>query len=329
MMDRRRFLLTSVIGAVSAPIGAAGQPLDKVRRIGHLGGASSAAIAPWLETLRRALAELGWRVGQNIIIENRSVEGRFERLPAAAAELVRLPVDLIIAGTTPAAEAARQATTTIPIVTTVVSDPVGSGLIASLARPGGNVTGLTLLVGPEIVGKYLELLKAAVPALSRLALLWNPAQTAHVPLIRQAETAARSIGCQLRLVPARSPAEFDGAFIAMGQERADALLVLADPMFFQQRTRLANLAEKNRLPAMYGLREHVEAGGLMTYAASIHDLYRRAALYIDKIFKGAKPSDLPVEQPSKFELVINLKTAKALGLTIPPSLLARADQVIE
>ena len=175
MMDRRRFLLTSVIGAVSAPIGAAGQPLDKVRRIGHLGGASSAAIAPWLETLRRALAELGWRVGQNIIIENRSVEGRFERLPAAAAELVRLPVDLIIAGTTPAAEAARQATTTIPIVTTVVSDPVGSGLIASLARPGGNVTGLTLLVGPEIVGKYLELLKAAVPALSRLALLWNPA----------------------------------------------------------------------------------------------------------------------------------------------------------
>ena len=331
-MERRRVLLTALRGAfaaLAAPLGAAGQPRDKVWRIGHLGGASSAAIAPWLETLRRALEELGWREGQNITIENRSVEGRFERLPEAAAELVRLPVDLIIAGTTPAAQAARQATTTIPIVTTVVSDPVGSGLVASLARPGGNVTGLTLLAGVEIVGKYLELLKAAVPVLSRLAVLWNPAQTAHPPLIRQAEAAARSIGCQLRLVAARSPAELDGAFVTMGQERADALLVLADPMFFQQRARLANLAEKNRLPAMYGLREHVEAGGLMTYAASIHDLYRRAALYVDKIFKGARPADLPVEQPTKFELVINLKTAKALGLTIPPSLLARADQLIE
>jgi putative tryptophan/tyrosine transport system substrate-binding protein len=328
-VDRRRFLLTSLAGALAGPRAAAGQPIDKIRRIGHLGGASPAAIAPWLETLRRALTELGWREGQNITIENRSVEGRFERLPNAAAELVRLPVDLIIAGTTPAAQAARQATTTIPIVTTVVSDPVGSGLAASLARPGGNVTGLTLLAGPEIVGKYLELLKAAVPALSRLAVLWNPAQTAHPPLIRQAETAARAIGCQLRLVTARSPAEFDGAFVTMAQEQADALLVLADPMFFQQRAILANLAAKNRLPAMYGLREHVEAGGLMTYAASIHDLYRRAALYVDKIFKGAKPADLPIEQPSTFELVINLKTAKALGLTIPPSLLARADQVIE
>jgi putative ABC transport system substrate-binding protein len=328
MIDRRRFLLTSLAG-LAAPLGAAGQPIDKVKRIGHLGGASPAAIAPWLETFRRALEELGWRDGQNIAMENRSVEGRFERLPEAAAELVRLPVDVIVAGTTPAAQAARQATTTIPIVMTVVSDPVGSGLVASLARPGGNVTGLTLLAGPEIVGKYLELLKAAVPALSRLAVLWNPAQTAHPPLIRQAETAARSIGCQLRLVAARSPAEFDGVFVTMGQERADALLVLADPMFFQQRARLADLAEKNRLPAMYGLREHVEAGGLMTYAASIRDLYRRAALYVDKILKGAKPADLPIEQPTKFELVINLKTAKALGLTIPPSLLARADQVIE
>ena len=328
-MNRRRFLLTSLAGALAAPLGAAGQPMDKVRRIGHLGGASPAAIAPWLETLRRALEELGWREGRNLAIENRSVEGRFERLPEAVDELVRLPVDLIIAGTTPAAQAARQATTTIPIVMTVVSDPVGSGLVSSLARPGGNVTGLTLLAGPEIVGKYLELLKAAVPALSRLAVLWNPAQTAHPPLIRQAETAARSIGCQLRLVAARSPAEFDGVFVTMGQERADALLVLADPMFFQQRARLADLAEKNRLPAMYGLREHVEAGGLMTYAASIRDLYRRAALYVDKILKGAKPADLPIEQPTKFELVINLKTAKALGLTIPPSLLARADQVIE
>jgi putative ABC transport system substrate-binding protein len=328
-MDRRRFLLTSLAGALAAPPGASGQPIDRVRRIGHLGGASSAAIAPWLETLRHALEELGWRDGQNITIESRSVEGRFDRLPDAAAELVRLPVDVIIAGTTPAAQAARQVTTTIPIVTTVVSDPVASGLVASLGRPGGNVTGLTLLAGPEIVGKYLELLKAAVPALSRLAILWNPSQTSHPPLIRQAETGARSIGCQLRLVAAQSVAEFDGAFLTMRQERADALLVLADPVFFLQRALLANLAEKNRLPAMYGLREHVDAGGLMAYAASIHDLYRRAALYIDKIFKGAKPADLPVEQPTKFELVINLKTAKALRLTIPPSLLARADQVIE
>ena len=224
---------------------------------------------------------------------------------------------------------ARQATKTIPIVTTVVSDPVGSGLAASLARPGGNVTGLSLHAGPEIVGKSLEFLKAAVPALSRLAVLWNPGQTAHPPLISQVETAARTIGAQIRLVTARTPAELDGAFVTMSQERSDALLVLPDPMFFQQRTSLSKFAERNRLPAIYGLREHAEAGGLMTYAASIHDLYRRAALYVDKIFKGAKPGDLPIEQPTVFELIINLKAAKTLGLTSPPSLLARADHVIE
>jgi putative tryptophan/tyrosine transport system substrate-binding protein len=329
MMTHRRTFVLASLAFLATRRPAVGQPIHRIRRIGHLGGASAAAIAPWLDTLRRALNELGWHEGQNISIESRSVEGRFERLPNAAAELVRLPVDLIIAGTTPAAQAARQATTMIPIVTTVVSDPVGSGLAASLARPGGNVTGLTLLAGPEIVGKYVELLKAAVPALSRLAVLWNPAQTAHPVLITQAETAARAIGSRLQLVSARSPEDLDAAFATMARQRADALLVLADPLFFQLRAYLASLAEKNRLPAMYGLSEHVEAGGLMAYAASIHDLYRRAALYVDKIFKGAKPADLPIEQPTKFELVINLKTARAIGLTIPPTLLQRADQVIE
>jgi putative ABC transport system substrate-binding protein len=328
-MDRRRFVLTSLAGVFALPITAAAQQTDQMRRIGHLGGASAAAIAPWLQALRSALGELGWRDGQNITIESRFAEGKFERLPELAAELVRIPVDVIIAGTTLAAQAARQATSTIPIVTTVVGDPIGSGLVGSLAHPGGNVTGLTLFAGPGIVGKYFEFLKEAMPGLSRMAVLWNPTQVVHPPLVREAGTVARPLRYDLRLVEAKSPTDFDAAFATMNRERVEALVVLADPMFFQQRARLAALAERNRLPAIYGLRDHVDAGGLMAYGANIHHLYRRAAVYVDRIFKGARPADLPVEQPTMFDLVINLKTAKALGLTIPPSLLLRAERVIE
>ena len=328
-MDRRRFLLTSLAGALAEPRTAGAQSKGKIRRIGHLGGGSAAAIAPWLQTLREALGELGWREGEHFTVESRAAEGRYERLPKLAAELVRLPVDVIVAGTTPAAQAAQRETKTIPIITTVVSDPVSSGLVASLARPGGNVTGLALLPGPELVGKYVELLKAAVPALSHLAVLWNPALPSHPPLVKQAEIAAHAVGSTVRLIGVQNPSEFEGAFVTAGRDRAKGLLVLPDPMFFLQRARLAKLAEQHRIPALYGLREHAEAGGLMSYAANILDLYRRAAMYVDRIFRGASPAELPVELPTKFDFIINLKTAKALGLTIPPSLLLQADQVIE
>jgi putative ABC transport system substrate-binding protein len=327
-MNRRRFLLMATTAFGPSPAVWA-QSKAMVRRLGHLGGASTAAITPWLTSLRAALNELDWHEGEHFTIESRSAEGRFERFPALAAELVRRPVDVIIAGTTPAAQSAQRATKTIPIIMTVVSDPVSSGLVASLARPGGNVTGLTLLPGPEIVGKYVELLKTAVPALSRLAVLWNPGLPSHPPLVKQAEIAAHAVQCTLRVLGARDPSEFEGAFASAGRDRADALLVLPDPMFFLQRAQLAKLAETHRLPTLFGLREHVEVGGLMSYAANIHDLYRRAATYVDRIFRGARAGDLPVEQPTTFDLVINARTAKVLGLAIPPSLLARAAQVIE
>jgi len=239
-------------------------------------------------------------------------------------------VDIIVAAVgTPAAAAAKNATKTIPIVMMAVGDPVGTGLIASLARPGGNVTGLSYSVGLEIFSKQLELLKETVPKVRRVAVLSNPAHPAHPLQIREVNVAARSLGVQLQLLEARGPSEFDGAFAAMAKERVGALLVLSDAMLNSHRTRLADLAARSRLPAAYGVRESVEAGGLMSYGPSFLDLFRRSAAYVDKILKGAKPADLPVEQPTKFELVINLKTAKALGLPIPPSLLQRADKVIE
>jgi putative ABC transport system substrate-binding protein len=238
-------------------------------------------------------------------------------------------VDVIVAPTSTSALAAKQATTTIPIVFATATDPVASGLVASLARPGGNITGLSLFAGMEIVGKSLQLLKEAVPKVSRVAVLWNPANVSHPLLLKEIEIAARALGLQLQMLEARGPDAFDSTFAAMTRERTGALFVLADPIFLLNRTRLAELAVKHRLPAIYGLREHVEAGGLMAYAPSVADLLRRAATYVDKILKGAKPADLPVEQPTRFELVINLKTAKALGLPIPQSVLMRADKVIE
>jgi putative ABC transport system substrate-binding protein len=273
------------------------------------------------------LRELAWVEGQNIVIEYRWAEGRSDRLPDLTAELVRLRVDVLVASAAAATHAAKEATTTIPIVSVAVQDPVALGSVQSLARPGGNITGPTLTGGLAIGGKQLELLKAIVPGVSRVAVLLNPANPMLLQQLRDTEIAARSLNVQLQRVEARSPV--DRAFSRITRGRAEALLVSADPMFAAQGTRLANLAARNRLPAMYGLRRHVEAGGLIAYGANELDVWRRAATYVDKILKGAQPADLPMEQPAKFELVVNLKTAKALGLTISPSLLQRADQVIE
>ncbi|HEV2056503.1 MAG TPA: ABC transporter substrate-binding protein [Methylomirabilota bacterium] len=300
-------------------------------RIGFL--STNLAASPHLpEAFRQGLRDLGYVEGRNVVIESRSAEGKFERLPILAAELVALKVDVIVtAGGTPAALAAKQATRTLPIVFIGAADPVTSGVVTSLAKPGGNVTGLSNLIA-ELVGKNLEQLKQAVPGVTRVAVLWQPGalgERTDKDMLKRAEVAARALGVRLQFVEARGPADFDRAFSEMTRARAGALTVLGSAMFANERRRLVDLAAKHRLPAVYPWREGVDAGGLMAYGANFADLYRRAATYVDKILKGAKPGDLPVEQPTKFELVINLKAAKALGLTIPPSVLGRADEVIQ
>jgi putative ABC transport system substrate-binding protein len=322
---RRTFLGTLAGGLLAASrVGHAG----KVHRIGYLGSGSSTSNPHLPGAFRQGLRDLGWIEGQNIVIEYRFADGHLDRLPALAAEVVRLKVDIIAASPTPAALAAKNATGTIPIVFTSVPDPVGLGLVASLARPGGNVTGLTYSVGFNIFGKDLELLKEAVPKARRVAVLSNPASPSHPLTMSAIRDAARSLGLPLRLVEARGPDDFDGAFAAMAKERVGALFVVTDPAFIPYRARLAELTTKHRLPSIFTQREDAEAGALMSYGPSLSDIYRRAATYVDKILKGAKPADLPVEQPTKFELVINLKTARAIGLTLPQSLVQRADEVI-
>ena len=316
------------VGLLAAPLAAGAQPVGKAPRIGFLNGGSRDETLR-LDAFRQGLHELGWVEGQNVAIEYRFAEGRFDRLPDLAAELVRLKVDIIVTQGAQVTVAAKNASATIPIVGIALIDPVGLGLIASLARPGGNVTGSSYSVGLEILGKQLEMLKETVPKLRRVAILSNPAHPAQPLAIREAKVAAQSLGVRLQLLEARGPDEFDGAFAAMAKERVGALLVASDVMFFLHRSRLVDLAVRSRLPAAYGERGLVEAGGLMSYGPSFPDLWRRGATYVDKILKGAKPGDLPVEQPTKFEFTINRKTAKALGLTIPPVLLLRADQVIE
>jgi len=313
---------------LAAPPAAEAQAPPKVPRIGFLTPRSPTDNLSTLEAFRQRLRELGYVEGQNIAIEYRFGEGRPERLPALAAELVRLKVDVIVTGASPAHEAAKQATSTIPIVFAVAGDPVADGLVASLARPGGNITGLATM-GAAVVGKQLELLKEVAPKVSRVAVLQNPSNHGHPPTLRQAEGAARALGLQLQILQALTPSEIDAAFAAMSRQRAGGVLVLRDGLFLAQRTQIAALAAKSRLPVVYGFREEAEAGGLMAYGADVALMYRRAATYVDRILKGAKPADLPVEQPTKFDLIINLKTAKALGLTIPPSLLQRADQIIQ
>jgi putative ABC transport system substrate-binding protein len=325
---RAAFAAALAFGLLTAPLTAAAQP-EKIGRIGYLGPTPS--TGGLLQAFREGLLELGYIERKNIAIEYRytALAGDIdERLPLLAAELVRLKPDVLVVSLTVAALAAKNATTTIPIVMVNVDDPVGSGLITSLGRPGGNVTGLSRLT-PELVGKNLELLKEAVPKAVRVAVLSNPRNPLHPELVRNAKRAAGSLGVQLRIVEAGAPKELEGAFSTMAGERLSALLALSDGMFYVNRTRIADLALRNRLPSMFGSGDHARAGGLMAYAPRSVDNYRRAATYVDKILKGAKPADLPVEQPTKFELVINLKTAKALGLTIPPSVLLRADEVIQ
>ncbi len=314
---------------LAAPCAAEAQP-GKIWRIGFLGPPPSAGGL--LQAFQEGLRELGYIEGKNIAIEYRytALAGDIDKgLPLLAAELVRLKPDVLVVSITVAALAAKNATTTIPVVMVNVDDPVGSGLIASLARPGGNVTGLSRLT-PELTGKHLELLKETVPKAIRVAVLSNPKNPVHQELVRNAKLAAGSLGVQLKIVEAGAPKELGGAFATMAGERMSALLVLGDGMFYINRTRIADLALRNRLPSMSGSGgDFPRAGGLMGYAPRSVDNYRRAATYVDKILKGAKPADLPVEQPTKFELVINLKTAKTLGLTIPQSLLIRADEVIQ
>ena len=326
LVTRRSFLAGSLAG-LAAPRAARAQPAGKVHRIGLLTPGAISGMAPLLEGLR----EFGYVERLNISIEQRAANGKLERLPLLATELVRLKVDLIVAGATPGARAAQQATTTIPIVASAMGDPVGDGLVASLARPGGNITGTTFL-GPELVPKRLELLKEALPRIARVAGLLHPgafSENTMRDMVKDTEAAARTLGVQLQLVEVRGPDEFDRAFSAIARQHADVLIVFASVMLFNERGRLVALAAKHRLPAMFNNRQSVDLGGFISYGASLTELTRRAATYVDRILKGAKPRDLPVEQPTKFELVINLKTAKTLGLTLPQSLLLRADQVIE
>jgi len=313
----RAYTLIAVLNLFPAllavSLAADAQQAGKVPRIGFLSVTSASDRPPLLDAFRQALRELGWVEGQNIVIDYRYAEDRVDRLPDLAAELVRFKVDVIVSFGTQGVTAAKNATERIPIVMIAVRDPVGTGLIASLAHPGGNVTGGSGSAGLELFAKQLELLKETIPKIRRVAILSNPANAYHQLAIGELNVAARSLGVQLQLLVARDPNEFDGAFAGMAKERVGALLVLSDAMLNSHRARLADLAARSRLPAAYAIRESVEAGGLMSYGPSFLDLFRRAATYVDKILKGAKPADLPVELPTKFELVINMKTAKALA----------------
>ncbi len=311
-------------GLLAAPLPAPAQQPSKVFRIGYLGGTR---IPHLLEAFLQGLRERGYVDGQNIIIEYRWAEGRIERYPALAAELVRLKVDIIVTGSVPGALAARDATKTIPIIVQVAGSPVETGLVASLARPGGNVTGIAVLFA-ELSAKRLELLKETLRKVSRVAVLWNSANPAKVADWRETQAAARVLRVTLQSREVRGPDDFESVFTAITRERPDALITLDDILTLHYRQRIVDFAAKSRLPAIYALREFVDAGGLMSYAVNLPDILRRSATHVDKILKGAKPADLPVEQATRFELVINLKTAKALGLTIPQAILIRADEVI-
>jgi putative ABC transport system substrate-binding protein len=325
-MDRRRFLVTGLAGALAAPLGAEAQPAGKVPRIGIL--SPSRAYSGRVEAIRQGLKVLGYVEGQNIAIEHRYAKSEAD-LPALAAELVRLSVDLIVTGGSASIGPAKRATMTIPIVMVADNaDPVVAGYVASYAHPGGNVTGLTGL-SPDVTAKRMEFLKEAVPGMSRVAVLRNPNSPDRQTLWSETTTAARALGLQLHALDITDPGQLDSLFEAGVRQHAHGLVVIRDPLTNSLRARIIALAAQHRLPTMYASREFVDAGGLMVYGSNVFDLYRRTAVYIDKILKGAKPSELPVERAEKVEFVINLKTAKALGLTIPPSLLARADQVIE
>jgi putative ABC transport system substrate-binding protein len=320
------FIVPLLLSLLAVPLAAAAQPPGQVYRIGFL--STNPPPARVWDALLEGLRERGYIEGRNLIFERRFSEGHAERFPEFAAELVRLKVDLIIVPTTPAALAAKHATQTIPIVMPAAIDPVGAGLVASLARPGSNITGLSA-VGPELSGKRLELLQEVVPGMTRVAVLWNGANPANAVVWQETQAAARALGLQLHSQDVRGAQDLEGAFARTAQARPEALLVLGDSLLYMSEQPIAEFATQHHLPSMWSRRDSVMAGGLMSYGSSLPDRFRRAAYYVDRILKGAKPADLPVEQPTKFELVINLKTAQTLGLTIPPSMLFQADEVIK
>jgi putative ABC transport system substrate-binding protein len=326
---RRRQFLIAAGALLAAPLAAEGQQTGKVYRVGHLSGSGEVASKPFVNAFREGMRTLGYIEGQKWVLDERYAEGKTERLPSLAQELIQRNPDALLVSTTPGNVTAKAATSTIPIVMVLVADPVGAGIVSSLARPGGNITGITNIVA-ELAGKRLEILKEIVPTASRIAVLINP-NSQNAPLqMRSAEAGARSLGLELRpVLEVRSPGDLERAFEGAVRARADAAIRMIDPLVFMLRKETAALAEKHRLPVIYPSSEDVEAGGLVAYGTNVPEQYRQAATLVDKILRGAKPADLPVEQPTKFELVINLKTAKALGLTIPRSVLLRADRVIE
>jgi len=328
---RRGFIALLGSGIAAWPLAASAQQAERSitrPRVAFLGAESRSTNQHFFDAFRQGMMEHGYVDGQNVILEQRWAEGRSERFPELVSELIGLKVDVIVAVSLPAAFAAKNATSTLPIVF-IASDPLGSGLVASLARPGGNLTGLSLFLGDEFSSKWLELLREAVPTASRVGVLSNPVNPASRHYVTVLRDAAQKLGVMLQLHAVSDPGELDRAFATLAAERADAVVVVIDPLTVRYRERIVGLALKNRLPAMYGFREFVDAGGLMAYGVNVPDLCRRAAVYVDKILRGANPSDLPVEQPTKFELIINAKTAKALGLTFPPTLLVSANEVIE
>ena len=321
---------TLILLVLAAPLGTAAAPPEKIPRVGYIspGSSSDPVRARRFEAFREGLRELGYVEGKNIVLEPRWADGQYARYAALAADLIRLnPAVIVTVGGT-VTKAARQVTRTVPIVMSVVVDPVGSGLVPSLAHPGGNVTG-TSVMATDLVGKHFELIREVVPRVSRVAFLWNPTNPSHGPAISHVKAAAGSLAMQLQFLEARDPQEIDLVFAAISRDKPAALVVFPDAIFTNQVRQIAELAVQRRLPSIYGTSEYADAGGLMSYSTSLLDMERRAATFVDKILKGAKPADMPIEQPTKFNLVINLKTAKALGLTIPPSLLLRADQIID
>jgi putative tryptophan/tyrosine transport system substrate-binding protein len=322
-----RLAIVLAVSLVVTPPAVDAQQSAKGHRIGLLIGSSESFIAPYAAIFRQALRALGYVEGGSIAIEYRYADGHYDRLPALAADLVRLKVDIVVTEGTPPTRAAKQATTTIPIVMTVTGDPIAAGLVSNLARPGGNITGASFFF-PEMAAKRLQLLKEVIPALSRVTVVWNPGNAVHGPVVKSVEEAAKLLGIGVQHVKIQVPADVDDALVAMSRHR-ESLVVLEDAMINVCSKQIAEVAAKHRIPTIFGLTTFVEAGGLMAYGPNRPELWRRAATFVDKILKGAKPGDLPVEQPVRFDLVINVKTAERLRLTIPPGVLVRADQVIE
>jgi len=329
MITRRRFVTTTAVAFIGSPPAVAAQPARKLPRIGFVEAGARSANQHFLDAFRIGLRDLGYIDGQNIAVDERWADGKIERFPEIVGDLLARKIDVIVQASTPGAVAAKKLTSTVPIVFVGVGDPVGLGLVNSLGRPGGNVTGLSLAFTEGFAGKWVELLLEAVPQASRLAVLANPLYSRNDSFAREMLAAAAPRAVKLSMFHARDAGEFEGAFAGMGQAGAQGLIVLTDPLTLRYRARIVEIAAHRRLPAMYGFGEFARTGGLMAYGPSVSEMFRRAATYVDKILKGAKPADLPVEQPTKFDLVINRKTAQALGMTIPASLLLRADEVID